>query len=55
MALVLSSAASQSRRLGFRRKMVDWRVVGLTAASAVIFRPAIMRRIVWPLARPGVA
>ena len=43
MAFVLSSAAASSRRLGFRRKMVDWRVVGLTALSGVVFVAMLAR------------
>ena len=36
---------SPSRRLGFRRKMVDWRVVGFTALSGVMFVAMLARPV----------
>ena len=43
MAFVFSSTSPSSRRLGFRRKRVDWRVVGLTAVSGVMFIAMLAR------------
>ena len=42
MAFVFS-ASSPQRRLGLRRKAVDWRVVGFTAASAVMLIAMLAR------------
>lgn len=45
MAFVFSSAPASRSRLGFRRKLVDWRVVGLTAVSGVMFVAMLARPI----------
>lgn len=37
------SGPGSTRRLGFRRRIVDWRVVALTALCAVLFIAMLAR------------